>query len=91
MFKRCLSPPLLKTDGRGLTARFNYDALNRVTRITYSDTSTETFTYDAGTNGLGRLTRVTDNTGATDYTYDQGGRTVNCPDFTLRLTGGLSL
>jgi YD repeat-containing protein len=34
---------------------------------------TESFTYDQGTYGKGRLTRFTDATGTTDFTYSAAG------------------
>ncbi|MCB1584193.1 MAG: hypothetical protein KDI92_14110, partial [Xanthomonadales bacterium] len=62
-----------KTDARGQSATYIYDALNRVKTITYSDEVID-FTYDQGTNGIGRLSQVTDHSGATAYTYDTEGR-----------------
>lgn len=62
-----------KTDARGQTATYVYDALNRLDSLTYSDEVID-FTYDQGTNGIGRLTQVTDHSGATAYTYDIEGR-----------------
>src|SRR5450631_1724747 len=43
------------TDARSAVGTYTYDALNRVTQQAYSD-ETINFTYDAGTNGKGRLT-----------------------------------
>ena len=61
------------TDARGKTVVYSYDALNRVTSAAWPD-QTVSYTYDQGTHGIGRLTRITDATGQTDYTYDAAGR-----------------
>ena len=73
----------LKTrkDARNKTVTYTYDALNRLTRIDYPvgvDTALE---YDGGTSGAantkGRLTKVTDESGTTAYTYDGFGRVLS--------------
>ena len=47
---------------------YDYDALSRLTRVSYSDSTRDvTYTYDGGTNGKGRLTGITDPSGT--YTY----------------------
>src|SRR5262249_6560477 len=57
-----------------------YDVLNRVTGKKYSAQSCPltspvvTYTYDAGTNGIGHLTSLTDQAGSGSYTYDTLGR-----------------
>jgi len=65
-------------DARNVTATFTYDALNRPTQIVYSGsgftTLTDTFTYDQGTNGIGKLTGMTYSGGSTAWTYDGFGR-----------------
>lgn len=61
------------TDARSKTVNYTYDALNRVLTAVYAD-QTITYTYDQGTNGKGRLTRIVDATGQTDFTYDATGR-----------------
>src|SRR5262249_45356455 len=61
------------TDARNKTAAYTYDALNRVTRLEYPD-QTQTFAYDEGANGVGRLTRVNDAAGSTSWTYTATGR-----------------
>ena len=50
-----------------------YDALNRVTQQAYTD-QVINFTYDAGTNGKGRLTGASDANHALSWTYDAQGR-----------------
>lgn len=65
----------LKTskDARGALATYSYDALNRVSQIAYTD-QTINFTYDAGTNGKGRLTGASDATHSMSWAYDTHGR-----------------
>ncbi len=63
------------TDARGAVATYAYDALNRVNQVAYSD-QTINFTYDAGTNGVGRLTGASDANHALAWSYDTLGRVV---------------
>jgi RHS repeat-associated protein len=64
-----------QTDARGITVTYTYDALNRLTAIAYPDPAENvSFTYDAPYYGIGRLTRITDASGVTDYLYDARGR-----------------
>lgn len=71
---------LTRTDAKGQVATFTYDALNRVTSVTYTGGTSApqviSYTYDQGTNGLGRLTQVSDVTGTSNYSYDQHGRLI---------------
>jgi RHS repeat-associated protein len=64
------------TDARGAAATYTYDALNRATQIAYSD-QTINLTYDAGSNGVGRLTGASDANHLMSWTYDQHGRVIN--------------
>jgi len=68
---------LSHTDAKGQVTAYTYDALNRVTLITRSDGSQITFTYDqndaAHGAGIGRLTRMVDPSGSTDWAYDGNG------------------
>lgn len=78
----------VRTDGRGITATYNYDALNRLTKISYSDTThTVIYCYDgsnsacisggfSSTNGEGRRTSMSDGSGNTGWSYDTVGRIV---------------
>ncbi len=61
------------TDARGAIATYLYDALDRVTQVAYSD-QTINFSYDAGTNGVGRLTGASDANHTLAWTYDPLGR-----------------
>jgi RHS repeat-associated protein len=67
-----------RTDARGVTSTYSYDALNRLTGITFSDTTPAiSYSYDSilsGNAGKGRLSKLTDATGTTDYSYDLLGR-----------------
>ena len=57
----------------GVTVAYAWDALDRMTSRTASGVS-ETFTYDEGSYGKGRLTRLNDATGQTTYTYTADGQ-----------------
>lgn len=78
------------TDARGVVSQFAYDGLSRLTTVTYPASTAEniTYTYDTGTNGIGRLTSITDASGSTAYTYDDRGnvltevRTVGSASYT---------
>jgi RHS repeat-associated protein len=61
------------TDARAALATYSYDALNRVSRIAYTD-QTITLTYDAGTYGIGRLTGASDANHSMSWAYDAHGR-----------------
>jgi RHS repeat-associated protein len=66
------------TDARSATATYTYDALNRVASAVFSSGSTTdqtlAYTYDAGTNGKGRLTGASDADHSLSWTYDDHGR-----------------
>jgi RHS repeat-associated protein len=61
------------TDARGVGPVYSYDADNRVTQMTYGD-QTIVLTYDAGTNGKGRLTGASDASHSMGWQYDALGR-----------------
>ncbi len=71
---------LLKTatDARGKTSTYSYDALDRLSLITYPTGVASAFEYDGGTvpvtNSIGRLSKLTDESGTTSYTHDGFGR-----------------
>lgn len=53
-----------------------YDALNRLENIVYEESASENVSYgydDAGTNGIGRLTSITDESGSKNFAYDDQG------------------
>jgi RHS repeat-associated protein len=62
------------TDARGAVATYAYDALNRMTQVAYTD-ETINYTYDAGTDGKGRLTGASDANHSMSWTYNAQGRT----------------
>ncbi|HEY1137062.1 MAG TPA: RHS repeat-associated core domain-containing protein [Xanthomonadaceae bacterium] len=71
-----------RTDARGITATYTHDVLNRLVSVTYPDSSRNVgYTYDiASENCLwgerfakGRLSRMTDASGSTEYCYDRYG------------------
>jgi len=71
-----------RTDARGKLVLYSYDALNRLTKIDYPTGVDTVFEYDGGVvtpkpaNSIGRLTKITDESGSTAYTYDGLGRVV---------------
>lgn len=78
----------VRTDPRGVTATYLYDALNRITSVAYSDgTSTVTYCYDgnnspcisggySSTYGKTRRTAMSDGSGSTGWSYNPTGRIV---------------
>jgi YD repeat-containing protein len=75
---------LTQTDARnngGCVTTIGYDLLNRLTGKTYSGncgatTTAVTYTYDQGTNGIGRRIGMSDGSGGTGWAYDSRGRLV---------------
>ncbi len=67
---------MAKIDAKGQTTAYQYDAINRLKRITYSDTSTVSYVYDQGSNGAGHLTSMVDTAGNTSWAYDADGHVV---------------
>ena len=72
------------SDARGVTAIYSYDALNRMTGVTYPDTSENViYSYDEQLAGdpaqnicgisVGRICQVNDPSGQTSYVYDAWG------------------
>ncbi|MGC5859718.1 RHS repeat-associated core domain-containing protein, partial [Ralstonia pseudosolanacearum] len=66
-----------RTDARGKTTTFSYDALNRPTRVAYASGTPTVLEYDGGTSpqptDIGKLTRMTDESGSTRFQYDGFG------------------
>ena len=65
-----------RTDARGQRARFKYDALNRVKLARFDDGAEIRYAYDQGSNALGRLTTMVQDSGypLIQWTYDARGR-----------------
>ncbi len=64
-----------KTDPRSITITYGYDNLNRLTGKTYNNGDTAiSYTYDAGTYGIGHRTGMTDASGSSSWTYENTGR-----------------
>ena len=79
------SPAPNQTGSATQSISYCYDALHRVTKKDYQahtfnppacpiTAPVVTYTYDVGTNGVGRLTSLTDQAGSGSYTYDPMGR-----------------
>ncbi|MFZ0929598.1 MAG: toxin TcdB middle/N-terminal domain-containing protein [Syntrophobacteraceae bacterium] len=66
-------------DSKGQTIDFSYDQLNRLSGKQYEDANLTTVSYHydeaTSTNPIGRLTSVADNSGTTQFFYDEQGRT----------------
>lgn len=90
---------LTRLDSRGVLASHAYDALNRLTRITYTQggqpSQALSWTYDETgpgfSNGVGRLTSTQYAGGSTRHAYDAQGRLTSTTQFSegeafLRLT-----
>jgi RHS repeat-associated protein len=62
-------------DARGVQADYTFDALSRLTSISYNGFAAVTYTYDSAAQpyGKGRLTGITDDSGTTILTYDARG------------------
>lgn len=70
--------PISRTDARGITVSYSYDALNRLTSIDYPDNTLDIqLTYDTGINGIGRLSGMADGSGTTAYAYDKRGNLIS--------------
>jgi RHS repeat-associated protein len=65
---------ITSTDARSKATAYAYDALNRPTSLSFASGTPVQFSYDGGTNGLGHLTSMTDETGSTAWAYDSHGR-----------------
>lgn len=66
-----------QTDARGCVTNITYDELNRPTGKTFSNcpaTSAVTYTYDQGTNGIGRKHSVSDASGLTVFAFPEAHR-----------------
>ena len=65
-----------RTDYNGAITNYSYDALNRLTTISYPDTTSATYGYDV----LSRLTTATNPTGTVTIAYDNRSRVMSVTD-----------
>ncbi|WP_431096854.1 Ig-like domain repeat protein [Polaromonas aquatica] len=69
---------LTKTDARGKLTQYAYDNLNRLTSVSYPTGTASVLEYDGGSAPtpavVGELTKITDASGQTVYSYDSLGR-----------------
>jgi len=74
---------ITQTDAKNQQTSYAYDALNRVTLITFHDGSKQSYAYDQGTNGIGRLSSITETdpanqpTSVIQYAYSPHGRVIS--------------
>lgn len=72
-----LGNPAQKMDANGTLTTYTHDVLGRLTAVSFADPAQNiSFAYDAGIDGIGRRTGMTDPSGATAYAYDARGRLV---------------
>lgn len=85
-------------DSRGVTAKHEYDALGRLTSISYAKAGQVTESYSFGydntgsgySNGIGRLTRIDHPLGSARYLYDPAGRLIESVQSVLGTPGANS-
>jgi RHS repeat-associated protein len=65
---------IAKTDAKGVTTSYVYDALNRLTKIDFPTDTDTIYAYDTCVNGKGRLCSMTDASGTTTYKYKPKGQ-----------------
>ena len=83
--------PVSKTDAKGISVDYVYDVLNRLTDVNFPDSSQNiAFSYDQGTNGLGKRTGMTDESGSTTFSYDNRGRLTGKSNIVQGITYNLS-
>jgi YD repeat-containing protein len=70
-----------RKDARNKTTTYTYDALNRLTLAAYATGVSTAYEYDGGVagaaNAKGRLTKITDESGITTYTYNGFGQVLS--------------
>lgn len=79
-----------QTDARNRKTTYTYDTLNRLTSTTFADGTAIAWQYDTGVNGLGRLTKMTDPSGNTQWTYSPQGRVLSKTQLTGTVSQNLS-
>lgn len=82
-------------DARGKTTTYSYDSLNRPILISYASGVSTILEYDGGASptptALGRLTKMSDESGSTTYTYDVFGRVLTKTQKVVSSVGTRSL
>lgn len=72
---------LTKTDARGMVSTLTYDVSHRLASISYTSGVGTTLVYDGGTSpsptDLGNLTKISDESGNTTFSYDVLGRVIS--------------
>lgn len=73
--------PAARTDARAKITSATYDDLGRLASLAYSEGLPTLFEYDGGAtptaNAVGQLTKITDESGSTSYTFDGLGRVLS--------------
>jgi RHS repeat-associated protein len=72
-----------RTDFNGAVTNYTHDALNRLTTISYPDTTSATYGYDV----LSRMTTATNPTGTVTIAYDNRGRVSSVTDVFGQVVG----
>ncbi|EMY68100.1 SpvB/TcaC N-terminal domain-containing protein, partial [Leptospira vanthielii] len=72
---------LTQTDARGIVIRKEVDGLGRITKVYPGNETPVLYEYDSGnsianTNVIGKLTKVTDESGVTELAYDRKGNVI---------------
>ncbi|MFH1202244.1 MAG: RHS repeat-associated core domain-containing protein [Candidatus Omnitrophota bacterium] len=65
-----------QTDAKAQVLNFTYDSLNRLTSKSAGDKTSVTYQYDSGPYGIGRLSKIPDTSGQTEFFYDNLGREI---------------
>jgi RHS repeat-associated protein len=63
-----------KTDAKGVTSSYTYDAANRLTRIHFPSDGDVVYAYDNCVNGKGRLCSMADTSSTTNYEWTAKGQ-----------------
>lgn len=78
------------TDGRNIVTTYTYDELNRIETASFAQgpnvDQTLTYSYDAGSNAVGRLSSASDAEHSLSWTYDDHGRVSPPPHLAARLS-----
>ncbi|TDY71327.1 RHS repeat-associated protein [Leptospira meyeri] len=72
---------LTQSDSRGIVFRYNVDGMGRITKVIPGNETPIVYEYDTGnsisnSNEIGKLSKVTDSSGITEYAYDRKGNVI---------------